>query len=196
MLCKYFFSQSIIYIFIFLMVSFEEQKFLILTKFNLSTSFLLCIMLQDREVFFPFLIFTFGSMINCKYFFVLFLKWNKGLNSSFNTWKYNCTDIICCKTMLWHLCQKPIDYKYKGWLLDFQFFLMTYMSNFIPMLHCLDHHSFILCFEIKAVCHPTLFFFKVTLLFCFLCITLSTVKSAYIFLHKSPLHFYRDCVHV
>lgn len=40
--------------------------------------------------------------------------------------------------LLWQLCQKLINYEYKGFFLDFQIFSLIYMSVFVPTPHSLN----------------------------------------------------------
>ena len=61
----------------------------------------------------------------------------------------------------WHLCQKLFDLIHEGLFLGSLFYSICYISIFIPVPHCFDYYTFVLCSDSRSL--AALFFFKIVL---------------------------------
>ena len=75
---------------------------------------------QDSKCFAKFSGKSFTVLVNLDF---LCMVWDKGLNSAFCIWVFDCHSTTCWKhdsfpiNLLWHLCWKSVDYKCNSFII-------------------------------------------------------------------------------
>ena len=96
-------------------------------------------------------------------------RWELPLNPSFHMKWSRCTNTLCWKDhpflieLHWHLCQKLVNFICKSLFLDFQFYLLIFISKLLSVLYLLDYYSFIEVLNSGSISFLAMFVFFKTL---------------------------------